>query len=81
MKEGFAPLNPIQFCRYPQGQASLQKKSLRVVWLPEGNGASLFEDNNLLALIPPWSRVKGFHGYARDCIGTGPLSRLGVDGR
>lgn len=48
--------------------------SLRVVWLPEGNGAALFEADDILAIIPPWSGMSGFDGYARDNIGDGPVA-------
>jgi len=51
-----------------------------VVWLPEGNGAALYERDEILAIIPPWSGTNGFHGYARDNIGQGPVAwELGSD--
>ena len=49
-------------------------KTCEVVWLPEGNGAALYEREEILALIPPWSGTNGFHGYARDNIGEGPVA-------
>jgi hypothetical protein len=45
-----------------------------VVWLPEGNGAALYERDDILAIIPPWSGTKSFHGYARDNIGHFPVA-------
>ena len=42
--------------------------------LPEGNAAALYEGGVLLAIIPPWSGTNGFHGYARDSIGEGPVA-------
>ena len=71
MTRGEPPLNIAPHCRYPQGQASLQADQLKLVWLPEGNGVALYEAEELLAIIPPWSGYKGFDGYARDAVGTG----------
>lgn len=74
MKAGLPPTNPAPHCRHPQGLPSLREDQLRVVWLPEGNGAALYERTELLAIIPPWSGINGFHGYARDSIGEGPVA-------
>lgn len=74
MKAGNPPRNQASCCRYPKGQPRPSKKRLRVVWLPEGNGAALYEGDEILAIIPPWSGREGFHGYARDSIGDGPLA-------
>lgn len=74
MKAGLPPRNPKANCRHPQGRSRLSRDQLRVVWLPEGNGAALIDGGELLAIIPPWSGVEGFHGYARDAIGQGPVA-------
>lgn len=74
MQEGCPPRNPASYCRFPEGQPLFQKEKLRIVWLPEGNGIALYEEAALLAIIPPWSGYKGFHGYARDCQGIGPVA-------
>ncbi len=74
MKAGSPPRNPAAHCRHPQGQPRLHSENLRCVWLPEGNGVALYEQDDLLAIIPPWSGVKGFDGYARDAVGEGPLA-------
>ena len=58
----------------PLHKAALAPRDLRVVWLPEGNGAALYERDEILAMILPWSGTKGFHGYARDNIGLGPVA-------
>ena len=41
--------------------------ALRILWFAEGNGAYLMLEQDVLAVIPPWSGQAGFHGYARDC--------------
>ncbi|MFO0864612.1 MAG: hypothetical protein U0744_08180 [Gemmataceae bacterium] len=74
MKFGLPPRNVRGHCRHPQGLGPLNREALRVVWLPEGNGAALYEGDELLAILPPWSGLKGFHGYARDAIGDGPVA-------
>jgi hypothetical protein len=74
MTSGVAPKNPRLYCRHPKGLPAPRSDQLRVVWLPEGDGAALYEGGEVLAIIPPWSGTNGFHGYARDCIGEGPLA-------
>jgi hypothetical protein len=80
MRSGAPPKNPRAHCRQLGGQPAPRKEQLRVIWLPEGNGAALYEDDDLLAIIPPWSGMNGFHGYARDSIGEGPVAwEIGTD--
>ncbi len=74
MKEGLPPLNPASSCRHPLGMDAPSSEDLSVIWLPEGNGVALYERNEILAIIPPWSGQQGFSGYARDQIGEGPLA-------
>jgi hypothetical protein len=74
MQSGSSPRNPARHCRHTAGRAALAAEDLRVVWLPEGNGAALYERDEILAIIPPWSGTNGFHGYARDNIGKGPVA-------
>lgn len=74
MRSGEPPMNPAAFCRSPGADPLPRAADLRVCWLPEGNGAALYERDELLAIIPPWSGERGFHGYARDCIGQGPVA-------
>ena len=74
MKAGCPPQNPAPFCCHPDGLSPLSEEELHVVWLPEGNGAALLEGEEILAIIPPWSGANGFHGYARDGIGEGPVA-------
>ena len=68
LRSGSPSRNPARHCRHAAGQVPLAPQDLRVVWLPEGNGASLYERDAILAIIPPWSGTKGFLGYARDNI-------------
>src|SRR4051812_32418586 len=43
MRAGVAPLNPAANCLHPQGLPLPDREQLRVEWLPEGNGAALYE--------------------------------------
>lgn len=59
--------------------------SLHIVWFEDGDGAALIQrldgDGNrapsptaqTLAVIPAWSGIKGFHGYAADCASDSPI--------
>lgn len=80
MEAGGAPMLPRQFCRYPEGAPRLDPQSLRIVWAEEGDAAALKERDEIIAIIPSWSGIGGFHGYARDCIGDSPVAwELGPD--
>jgi hypothetical protein len=80
MQSGSPSRNPACYCRHTAGRTAPAAEDLRVVWLPEGNGAALYERDEILAIIPPWSGTEGFHGYARDNIGQGPVAwELGSD--
>ena len=71
LRSGSPSRNPARHCRHTAGRAAPAAEDLRVVWLPEGNGAALYERDEILAIIPPWSGINGFYGYARDNIGEG----------
>jgi hypothetical protein len=74
MREGLPPLQPRGDCSHPEGALPLDAARLSIVWLEEGTGAALLEDDEVIALIPPWAGARGFHGYARDARGTGALA-------
>jgi hypothetical protein len=74
MAKGGPPMNPAAHCRSTSGSALPAVESLTIVWLPEGNGAALFERGRMIAVIPPWSGESGFHGYSLECVGNGPLA-------
>lgn len=40
---------------------------LEVVWFESGDAAALFWSGRLVAVIPPWSGLEGFHGYSANC--------------
>ena len=74
LQRGEPPMMPAATCAHPHGAPPLDREKLRVVWFEEGDSAALFEGDEMLAAIPPWSGMNGFHGYARDCTGQSPLA-------
>lgn len=74
MTAGEPPSNPAPHCQNVNGRKPPTAGSLEIVWLPEGNGAALYEHGVLLAIIPPWSGQGGFDGYSRECVGEGPVA-------
>jgi len=67
VQQGLPPVMPRTHCAHPDGAAEPDANDLHFVWFEEGNGVALFESGELLAILPPWSGLDGFHGYARDC--------------
>lgn len=73
MREGIPPMMPRAHCKHSDGSPPLDPQNLRIVWSEEGDAAALYERDELLAVIPSWSGSNGFDGFARDCIGSGPI--------
>lgn len=74
MEKGSPSRLPQNFCTHPQGATPFKnKENLKVVWFVEGDGAALLEGNDILSVIPGWSGVNDFNGYARDCQGESSL--------
>ena len=74
MEAGLQPRMPLRACRHPQGAARLDPAALRIVFLEDGDGAALYQGDDLLAVIPGWASSGEFTGYARDAIGTSPFA-------
>jgi hypothetical protein len=71
---GQAPEMPAEHTKHPRGRPLLEPRSLRALWLEEGDGAAILEDDELLAVIPGWSDMsRGMPGYSRDVIGQTPF--------
>lgn len=71
MQQGIPPQLPRTHCVNRDGQPLPQPDNLSIVWFEEGNGAALMEtiegESQAIAIIPPWSGLDGFHGYALEC--------------
>ncbi|MDG1874699.1 MAG: suppressor of fused domain protein [Mariniblastus sp.] len=78
MQQGIPPMLSRTHCVYREGQTLPDPEQLSIIWLEEGNGAALVETDvagkaKTLCLIPPWSGLEGFHGYALECAIESPL--------
>lgn len=78
MKSGIPPMLPRTDCVDREGLPLPNPEQLSIVWFEEGNGVALIEtdeDDNqqILAIIPPWSGLEGFHGYSAQCAVETPL--------
>ena len=74
LQAGLQPRMPLRACRHPKGATRLDPETLRIVFLEDGDGAALYQDDELLAFIPGWASSGEFTGYARDAIGTSPFA-------
>ena len=80
MRQGVAPLLPRAHCKSLQAGQLPLPDDLRIIWFEEGNGAALAERSaadstkfETLAVIPPWSGMDNFLGYAAECGSASPL--------
>jgi hypothetical protein len=71
---GRAPEMPAEHTRHPHGRPEPEPGSLQALWLEEGDGVAILENDELLAVIPGWSDMsRGMPGYSRDVIGQTPF--------
>jgi len=78
MRNGVSPMLPRTQCVHREGQPLPDPDQLSIIWLEEGNGAALIEFDatgvgKTLCVIPPWSGLEGFHGYALECAIESPF--------
>lgn len=74
LEKGIPPIQPKQYCTHAEGHKKLLAEDLSIVWLEEGDGCALLEKDEILAIIPSWSGMGGFFGYARDAVGQGDFA-------
>ncbi|MBV4367690.1 suppressor of fused domain protein [Erwinia sp. BNK-24-b] len=55
MAQGVPPLLSAEYCRTLEAEPILQPAGLQVVWTPGDDGAALWYQGQLLAVIPGWS--------------------------
>ncbi|MCU0824570.1 MAG: suppressor of fused domain protein [Leptospira sp.] len=74
---GLAPILTVAEVTNPKGLPSFNEDQIHFIWSEEGDSVFLFLDEELIAYLPPWSGVKGIHGYAREAkenaIAASPL--------
>lgn len=73
MQAGQAPMLQARYVVDPEGGPPLDPKKIELLWFEDGEGVALLEEGDVLAVIPPWSGVGGFAGYARDCALESPF--------
>lgn len=72
---GLPPVMPRANTRHPDGTPPLDPAALSVLWFEEGDGVAVYQDGELLAVIPGWADVRhGIPGYARDAVGDSPVA-------
>ncbi|GAA4058387.1 suppressor of fused domain protein [Nonomuraea soli] len=70
---GRPPLMPRANTGHPAGRRPLGQ--LTPLWFEEGDGVALYENDDLLAVIPGWADMsRGMPGYAKDAIGETPFA-------
>ena len=64
IKLGMQPKIPTKFCAYQEDLAPLNVEKLQIIWGKEGSLAALYEDNDLICVIPYWTNLD-FNGYSK----------------
>ena len=55
MKMGMAPRMPRAYVTHDSEGICLDREKLSLVWFEEGDGAALYEDGRMIAVIPGWA--------------------------
>ncbi|GAA3098890.1 suppressor of fused domain protein [Streptosporangium carneum] len=67
------PVAPRANTRHPEGRPPLG--DLRPLWFEEGDGVALYENDELLAVIPGWADMsRGMPGYCLEAVGESPFA-------
>jgi hypothetical protein len=75
LNAGRPPIMPWPNTQVPEGRPPLDAAALRVLWFEEGDGVAVYENDDLLAVIPGWADLdRGMPGYARDARGESPFA-------
>ncbi|WP_157250108.1 suppressor of fused domain protein [Nonomuraea typhae] len=73
LNTGLPPIMPYANTLHPAGRRPLGQ--LSALWFEEGDGVALYENEELLAVIPGWADMsRGMPGYARDAVGETPFA-------
>lgn len=75
MEQGRAPLLSAEFCRTLQAEPMLDPAGLQIIWEPSDDGAALWYQGQLLAVIPGWSLYQEKQvSYSAGCIKANRLT-------
>lgn len=65
LQSGLAPLLCSGEITAAMDTTEINSNDVSFIWFEEGNGLALFVQEQLYAVIPPWSGIDRFHGYAK----------------
>ncbi|MFA3778093.1 suppressor of fused domain protein [Yersinia sp. 1652 StPb PI] len=75
LEQGLAPRLAAEFCRNVAGEAELDAQYITIVWSESDDGAALWYQGQLLAIIPGWSLyIDHSICYSASCIKDNPLT-------
>lgn len=75
LQAGSPPMLAAEYCRTPQGEAPLVAERLVVIWTESDDGAALWYDDQLLAVIPGCSLYsEQAVCYSAGCVKANPLA-------
>ncbi|CCP06659.1 suppressor of fused domain protein [Erwinia amylovora] len=75
IKQGIAPLLSAAYCRTLEAEPMLDPAAVQIVWEPSDDGAALWYQGQLLAVIPGWSLYQDKQvSYSAGCIKASPLT-------
>ncbi|EKN4694337.1 suppressor of fused domain protein [Yersinia ruckeri] len=73
--QGVAPCLAAEYCRNIAGEAALDAQFINIVWSESDDGAALWYQGQLLAVIPGWSLyIDHSVCYSAGCIKENPLT-------
>ncbi|AKF39008.1 TPA: suppressor of fused domain protein [Yersinia enterocolitica] len=75
LEQGLAPRLAAEFCRNVAGEAELDAQFISIIWSESDDGAALWYQGQLLAIIPGWSLyIDHSVCYSASCIKDNPLT-------
>ena len=72
--EGQEPLMPTEFVDHDPNGIDIDESDLSILWSEEGDAAAVLSHDKLLAVIPSFSGMNGFHGYSTYAKGMGSFA-------
>lgn len=64
---GLAPVLTVSEVEDPNPSPAWDPQDIHFIWTEEGDGVAVFYKEKLYAFLPPWSGIRGLHGY---CMGA-----------
>lgn len=75
VQQGVAPLLSAEYCRTLLAEPPLDPAGLQIIWSPSDDGAALWYQGQLLAVIPGWSLYQDKQvSYSASCIKANRLT-------